>query len=970
VSRGWIVLGAIAVCALYAALAPPETLAADRRWTGLSPDTNVWGDFRNWQGGALPVAGDNLIFPAGAAQPTNQNSFDTGTPFGSITIEGSGYALLGNAIQLSGGVSATQASGGILYQLHTTLTAPQTWTTSNAAGSLLINNPILLNGHTLTFDGAGTTAVVVPISNTAGTAGLTKSGLGTLQLFVPNTYNGETLISAGTLRITHPSALGTTTAGTTVQSGATLHLEGSGITVAEPLTLHGAGAGGVGALQMTGTANNRWSGPVTLATADAAVGVESSHRQVLQGAIGGPGGLTKVGSGILTLQGTTTNTYQGPTTVKTGRLAPLNAPGTLAIPGNVTVGDATGPADSARLELFGAANQIGGTATVIVTAAGTLDVSDSIQTIGALQGAGAVLLNSTGDPTGLGVGTSGASTTYSGRISGAGQLTKTGAGTLTLSGNNTYTGTTTVQQGILRITHANALGAAAAGTTVQTGATLQVESGINVAEPLTLNGTGVGGVGALHRTDSCTACTGVTWSGPVTLATDATIGLAGSLAVSIGIAGAVDGPGGLTKVGGGSLSLRGTTANTYQGTTTVNDGTLLLEKLAGTIAIPGNLNVGDGVGASDDRVSALQADQIADHAVVTLASTADLIFSGTTETIGSLAGTGVVSVIPPSGSGGGLVVGANNTSTTFTGLLTDIQSRPGGLTKVGTGTLTLTGSNSYSGPTTVQAGVLVVNGSSGSSPVTVAGGTLAGTGRMRRLTATSGAVSPGASPGVLRVDSSLALQAGASFVVQLNGTTPGSSHDQLNVIDITGGPGPVSLGGATLNATLGFTPAVGDRFVIIANDGTDPVQGTFAGLPEGSALAIGGQGFQITYKGGDGNDVVLTRVAPCIVRPNVRLPVQPASGGRLQVTVHAGADPATTGLLQSLQFTRLTNAVIEIDGQVGVTGTFTLPTPASSLTFFVRRGAQGTTQASTAELTVTDTCGTWPTLVGGGPSAF
>jgi autotransporter-associated beta strand protein len=335
-----------------------------------------------------------------------------------------------------------------------------------------------------------------------------------------------------------------------------------------------------------------------------------------------------------------------------------------------------------------------------------------------------------------------------------------------------------------------------------------------------------------------------------------------------------------------------------------------------------------------------------------------------------LAGTGVVSVIPPSGSGGGLVVGANNTSTTFTGLLTDIQSRPGGLTKVGTGTLTLTGSNSYSGPTTVQAGVLVVNGSSGSSPVTVAGGTLAGTGRMRRLTATSGAVSPGASPGVLRVDSSLALQAGASFVVQLNGTTPGSSHDQLNVIDITGGPGPVSLGGATLNATLGFTPAVGDRFVIIANDGTDPVQGTFAGLPEGSALAIGGQGFQITYKGGDGNDVVLTRVAPCIVRPNVRLPVQPASGGRLQVTVHAGADPATTGLLQSLQFTRLTNAVIEIDGQVGVTGTFTLPTPASSLTFFVRRGAQGTTQASTAELTVTDTCGTWPTLVGGGPSAF
>ena len=677
-SRVWTALAAVAVCALYTALAPTETLAqADRRWTGLSPDTNLWGDLRNWQGNTLPVAGDHLIFPAGAAQPTNQNSFAAGTAFGSITIEGSGYLLAGNAVQLSGGVSATQASGGSQYQLPTTLAAPQTWTTSNAAGTLVIITPIALNGQALTFDGAGTTVAFGTIANTVGTAGLTKSGTGTLQLSLPNTYNGETLATAGTLKITHPSALGAIAAGTTVQSGATLHLEGSGLTVAEPLTLHGAGVGGVGALRMTGSGNNRWSGTVTLATADAAVGVESSHRQVLEGAIGGPGGLTKVGSGILQLQGTTTNTYLGPTTVKAGKLAPLNAPGTLAIPGNVTVGDTSGPADSARLELFGAANQIGGTATVMVTSAGTLEVMDSVQTIGALQGAGAVLFSNTGSPTGLVVGTSGASTLFSGRINSAGQLTKTGAGTLTLSGNNSYTGPTTVQQGVLRITHANALGAASTGTTVQNGATLQVESGINVAEPLTLNGTGVGGVGALHRTESCTSCVVTTWSGPVTLATDATIGLAGSLAVSIDVAGAIDGPGGLTKVGGGTLSLRGSAANTYQGTTTVNEGGLVLDKPAGTIAIPGNLTVGDGVGTSDDRVSVQQANQIADHAAITLAGTADLIFAGATETIGSIGRHGVVSVIPPSVSDGGLVVGANNTSTTFSGLLTDIPSRTG-----------------------------------------------------------------------------------------------------------------------------------------------------------------------------------------------------------------------------------------------------------------------------------------------------
>ena len=119
----------------------------------------------------------------------------------------------------------------------------------------------------------------------------------------------------------------------------------------------------------------------------------------------------------------------------------------------------------------------------------------------------------------------------------------------------------------------------------------------------------------------------------------------------------------------------------------------------------------------------------------------------------------------------------------------------------------------------------------------------------------NGEVAPGASPGELVVDGDFVLGSGDTLTIETDGPTPGTDYDQVIV------EGTVTLGGAALNVIQSavYDPTAGTEFVIIDNDGTaDPVVGTFAGLPEGFVFAAGGVLYQISYVGGDGNDVVLT----------------------------------------------------------------------------------------------------------------
>lgn len=131
-------------------------------------------------------------------------------------------------------------------------------------------------------------------------------------------------------------------------------------------------------------------------------------------------------------------------------------------------------------------------------------------------------------------------------------------------------------------------------------------------------------------------------------------------------------------------------------------------------------------------------------------------------------------------------------------------------------------------------------------------GTIMGTGNVTCLgISQGGTLSPGHSPGCLTIGT---LSTVGILQEELGGTTACSGYDQLkitNTADITN---------STLNVTLvnNFTPPLGNSFTIIDNQGSSPITGTFSGLPEGATFNVGGNVFKITYKGGDGNDVVLS----------------------------------------------------------------------------------------------------------------
>lgn len=799
---------------------------------------------------ALTVNGGTLTFYGNFANPPNTLSSYTasslsgtgGTIVGLssgqtkiLTIDGTAtttYAgnLSGNLRAEFNGGGTTTLTGAVSVTDAVIVTGAGTRVNFGAATGGVLNQKITSQidvgtGATIAFSHDDTATLSYRIS---GDGSLIKLGTGHLTLNNLQGFTGAINVNSGTLELWSGFTLASSTM-VTVLTGARF-IYGNQLQLTQ---LAGASLG----------KDN--------------IALVSDATETFTGAIGGGGRtLTRSGNGTLTLSGLLS--YSGLTTVNGGTLELTNPNNTLTggivVNGKLIIG-ATGATG-------GANNTITTTGSVVAYANGVTNASP---------------ININSNTTQLEVLNTD-SATQSGVISqtnGPRGFEKIGTGTLTLAANNIYSGVTVISAGTLvagstffGVTPSAALGNDTATNIVRlNGGTLQIDNQpatfarpveitalngtLNNVNALTLNGattftgaltkTGVGnltlngagsGAGGLIFNSAGTLEIGSnTALGTGTLRLQsggtlqpgvASVSLANALVVdaatrvstatgrTLTLSGAISGAGGFTKVNAGTLDLTG--ANSFGGGMTLGGGTLGVGH--NTALGTGQLNMAQNTTLRAlGNVALANAIQLQPCACEQPAARAVIDTNGNTLTLNGVISTG-------------------------TG-----QGSPFGLTKAGTGTLVLNATNTYTGPTVVNAGSLVVNGSiNASSGVTIAqGATLGGNGSTPTLTV-QGTISPGNSVGVLNINGGLTLASTATTVIEIEGATA----DRINV-----------AGNATLAGTLQLVAAGGNYsfatpYTILAATGTR--SGTFAttstvgsfGVGVTSAVSYGTQNVQVT----------------------------------------------------------------------------------------------------------------------------
>lgn len=374
----------------------------------------------------------------------------------------------------------------------------------------------------------------------------------------------------------------------------------------------------------------------------------------------------------------------------------------------------------------------------------------------------------------------GAAGTLSGNVSGTGGLTKASTGTWIVSGNNTYSGATNVSAGVLNIQGNTALGTTAGGTTVANTAALQLQNNITVTgEALSLTGTGVGATGALRNISGNN-----TWTGAVTLgsAPGATIQSdAGLLTLSGGITGNTRT---LTVGGAGNTTLSGIIGTTTGG---------LVKNDAGTLSLSGN-NTFTGATTLNGGTVSINADNRLGTAPGS-ATASKLVFNG-----GTLGTTASFTLNANRGAtlsaGGGTFDTAASTILTYNGII----AGTGSLTKANSGTLVLGGANTYTGPTTLNGGILSINADNrlGTAPGSATADQLVFNGGTLATTATL----------ALNGNRSVTLNAGGGSIDVASATTLTFSST------ISGGGTLTKLGAGILS--LGASTSMGGEFALSA----------------------------------------------------------------------------------------------------------------------------------------------------------
>lgn len=652
-------------------------------------------------------------------------------------------------------------------------------------------------------------------------------------------------------------------------------------------------------------------------------------------------GLRIYGPGRVEFSGSNSNTYTSTTAVATadgiggtGRL--LLSP--LVNNANLVPGDLSIFSGASVTMSFG--NGIADTCKVNIDTGGTFDLNGSAEIIGQLTGTGAVSLGPVLSPLVILTVGDGNDFTFGGMIGGFGTLIKTGAGTMTLAGKNNFFGPTKVLGGTLNLQ-------SPAGSVAIPGDLTLVDAGSNSAVKWLASNqvvdTATVTVGALTSIDlngfnetilslSETSSTVNLAGGELTVTGELSMvnggiinGLAGLARLTLGgnvnvsfpsqasaridcpvllnatcvftvpafgassltIGGVISGAGGLTKAGNGSMRLAPPSANLYTGTTTVEQGFLFLvsgQAISGPIVIGNNVDPANSAVLQDGKDNA-----IAPTSSVLVNSSGLFSVNGFNEHIGPLSGTGPVSISEAGQGQSGvneLTINVASGTAIYDGIIS-AENADDSVRKTGAGTLMFTQNNTYPGPTIIDSGTLVVNGSQ-TGGVTVTG-TLSGTGTVGNTgVASGGTLRPGGSGG------------GQLSCANLN-FNPGSFLD----VNLTaGGFGRVKATGLVIvNASLrllpevGFTAAAGTKFRILDNIPDGPIFAAFVNAAEGATLTAGTQQLQLSYVGGTGNDIELA--APTVVVPPNVPPVvtsdpaaspNPASAGQTVTLTVAAAD--------------------------------------------------------------------------------
>jgi autotransporter-associated beta strand protein len=542
------------------------------------------------------------------------------------------------------------------------------------------------------------------------------------------------------------------------------------------------------------------------------------------------GNVVKAGSGTITLAGN--NTYSGVTDITAGML--VAATNTALGPGGHDGNTMSWIRDGATLALQGGVSlnehfHVWGAGVGGLGAVRSLSGNNAL-TNAPSGGAGYALR------TNVTVGVDADTLTVSGFYEDQGNwgLTKIGAGRLALTAVNTYTGATTVDAGTLDVNGGSGgTGLIRGAVTVNPGATLAITGGDgtgfgwnNPISSLTVNGGTVDAAGSSH------------------------IGFGGSTTVAMSGGGVITGSWQWNGDSRLSFSSSGNTTNTISGALNLRTDN----------GANHTFSVADGAAATDLLVSANLTDSYPDPnawwlapAELTKTGPGTMVVSGSNSYNGRTTisgGTLVANSATALGDGGEIVfaggmlrytatsanqpwatrmknstaaaiaLDTNGQYATLAGVIDD--SNTAGLTKAGAGWLSLAGTNTYTGPTTVSAGTLAVNGSLGATAVSVAtDAILSGWGSIAGPVSVGagGILAPGNSPGTLTITNTLALANTSiiDFEINAEDTTVGSG-----INDLITGVTNLTLGG-TLNLAGGgdFTAVTpGTRWRLFDYSGT------------------------------------------------------------------------------------------------------------------------------------------------------